>query len=147
MGQDEDLCVIRRLVSPPSLPVLVGPRAPHRTEHVPSENPRPHARKSFLRDIVVRAGFPRVLSVHRLPHPGREEPLHQLRASDAERMLEILVGTGGKAIQRHREASYHDFCHADDSELAGWNPEAVVPLGSRAILLASATDAVDGTPM
>ena len=42
MCQDEDEDVVRRLLAPPSFPGLVGPRAAHRTKHVPSENPRTH---------------------------------------------------------------------------------------------------------
>ena len=39
MGQHEDGRVIRRLVTPPAFPAVVGPRAPDGTEHVSTENP------------------------------------------------------------------------------------------------------------
>src|ERR1035437_6056071 len=39
VGEDEDGSVIRRVVAPPPLPSVVGPRSANRPEHVSTENP------------------------------------------------------------------------------------------------------------
>src|ERR1700758_4397093 len=94
MRQHEDGRVIRRLVAPPTLPVLVRPRAPDRTEHVAPENPGADPGKALLRHSVIDSGLSVVVAVHLPPYASGEEPLHQLRAPDAERILEILVRPG-----------------------------------------------------
>src|SRR5437870_3804198 len=94
MSQHEDWRVIRRLVAPPALPAVIGPGAPNRTEHVSSENPGSHAGEAPLRDFVVDARLAIRLSVHLPKYARVKEPLHQLGAMDAERILQILARTG-----------------------------------------------------
>src|ERR1700693_2860156 len=91
MRQHEDRRVIRWLVAPPALPAVVRPRAPDRTEHVAPENPGTDSGKALLRNAVVDSRLPILVAVHLSPHACVEEPLHQLRAPDTERMLQILV--------------------------------------------------------
>src|SRR6266404_4917078 len=91
MRQHEDGRVIRRLVAPPALPALVRPRATDRTEHVAPENPGADSGKALLRNSVIDSRLSIVMATHLAPHARVDEPLHQFRASDAERILEILI--------------------------------------------------------
>src|SRR2546427_9560362 len=88
MRQHEDGRVIRRLVAPPALPAVVRPRASNRTEHVAPKNPGTDSGKALLRNHVIDSRFAGVIAVHHPPYSCVEEPLHQLRAPDAERILE-----------------------------------------------------------
>ena len=47
--------------------------------------------------------------MHALKDLGGEEPLKDLRSTDAERVLQILVGAGGVTVQRDAEAEDFDF--------------------------------------
>src|SRR5467141_534836 len=111
MRQHEDGRVIRRLVAPPALPALVRPRAPDRTEHVAPENPGTDSGKALLRDSVVDSRLSIVMAVHLPPQASMEEPLHQLRTPDAERILEILARPGTVAVDGDREALHTEFRH------------------------------------
>src|SRR5213594_4728889 len=91
MRQHEDGRVIRRLLAPPALPAAVRPRTPDRTEHVAPENPGTDSGKALLTNSVVDSRLATVKALHLSPHARGEEPLHQLGAPDAERILEILV--------------------------------------------------------
>src|SRR5213594_135585 len=104
MHQHEDGRVIRRLLAPPALPALVRPRAPDRTQHVAPKNPGTDSGKALLSDSVVDSRLSIVMAVHLPPHARVEEPLHQLGAPDAERILEILVRPGAVAVDGKREA-------------------------------------------
>src|SRR3989454_991035 len=111
MRQHEDGRVIRRLVAPPALPVVVRPRALDRTEHVAPKNPGTDSGKALLRHSVIDSRLAIVIAVHPAPYARVEEPLHQLRAHDAERMLEILVRPGAVAVDGNRETLDAEFRH------------------------------------
>jgi hypothetical protein len=51
------------------------------------------------------------MAVHRAPYACAEEPLHQLRAADAERVLKILLRAGAEAVDGNREAFDKKFGH------------------------------------
>src|SRR5947208_14820225 len=53
MSQDENGHVVRRVVTPPALPVQIGPRTANRSEHVPPQNPRSDVPESPRGKIVV----------------------------------------------------------------------------------------------
>src|SRR5258707_8114173 len=101
--QHEDGRVIRRLVAPPALPAVVRPRAPDRTEHVAPENPGTDSGKALLSDSVVDAPLSIVMALHPPPQAGGEEPLHQLGAPYAQRILQILVPPRTLALDWKRE--------------------------------------------
>src|SRR5258706_11065883 len=111
MRQHEDGRVIRRLVAPPALPALVRPRATDRTEHVAPENPGADSGKALLRNSVIDSRLSIVMAMHLAPHARVDEPLHQFRASDSERILEILVRPGTVAVDGNREALDAEFRH------------------------------------
>src|ERR1700674_5529941 len=102
MRQHEDGSVIRRLVAPPTPPAVVRPRASDRTEHVAPKNPSTDSGKALLRNSVIDSRLSIVIAVHPPPHARMEEPLHQLGASDPERMLEILVRPSAVAVDGNR---------------------------------------------
>src|SRR5205823_14433668 len=104
MRQHEDWHVIRRLLAPPALPALVRPRAPDWTEHVAPENPGTDSGKALLGNCVVDSRLSIGMAVHLPPHARVEEPLHQLGAPEAERILEILDLPGAVAVDVIREA-------------------------------------------
>src|SRR6266446_7648212 len=111
MRQHEDGRVIRRLVAPPALPAVVRPRASDRTEHVAPKNPGADSGKALLRHSVIDSRLPIVMAVHPPPYSCVEEPLHQLRAPDAERILEILVRPSPVAVDGNCEALDAEFRH------------------------------------
>src|SRR6266496_5401044 len=87
MRQHEDGRVIRRLVAPPTLPAVVRPRASDGPEHVAPKNPGADSGKALLRNSIVDARLSIIMAVHAPPHTRVDEPFHQLRTVDAERML------------------------------------------------------------
>jgi hypothetical protein len=104
MGQDEDLDVIGRIVSPPTLPLGVRPIPANGTEHVPPKNPGPDIAKATRREIVVNPGGTAIPGEHGLLEPaGRDQPLVQFLAADAERMVEVLIGTRSVSVEREGE--------------------------------------------
>src|SRR6266852_9934831 len=111
MRQHEDGRVIRWLVAPPALPAVVRPRASDRTEHVAPKNPGTDFGKALLRNSVVDSRLSIVMAVHPAPYACVEEPLHQLRAPDAERILEILVRPSTVAVDGNSEALDAEFRH------------------------------------
>src|SRR3977135_3805362 len=111
MRQHEDGRVIRRLVAPPALPSAVRPRASDRTEHVAPKNPRTDSGKSLLCNSVIDSRLSVVLAVQPPPYACVEEPIHQLRAPDPERILEILVRPSTVAVDGNREALDAEFQH------------------------------------
>src|SRR5437667_9534922 len=117
MREHEDRHVIRRLLAPPALPALVRPRAPDWTEHVAPENPGTDSGKALLGNSVVDSRLSIGMAVHLPPHAPVEEPLQQLGAPDAERILEILDRPGAVAVDGNREALdaerrlWHALCY------------------------------------
>jgi len=91
MRQDEDRCVVGRLVAPPAFPGVIRPASADGPEHVSAEDPRADARESTGGDIVVDAFFARFRAVHLLEGARMKEPVDQFGTIDAERVLEILI--------------------------------------------------------
>src|SRR5438128_5403617 len=87
--EDEDRGVIRRLFAPPAAPVAL-PRTANRPEHVASH----HVRAAWAQQHVACAG---VGVVQRLV----EMPVMQLDTATAERVLEALVRSCDKTVERN----------------------------------------------
>src|SRR5438067_9888912 len=111
MRQYEHRRVIGRFVAPPAPPALIRPWTPHRTEHVAPEDPGTDPGKSLLRDAVIDPGPSILVAPHALPDARVEEPLHQFRAADTERVPAILIRASAIAIDGNREASDTEFRH------------------------------------
>src|SRR5581483_834796 len=97
--EDEDRSVVRRLVAPPAAPVTL-PRTANRPEHVASH----HVRAAWAQQQVACAG---VGVVQRLV----EMPVMQLDTATAERVLEALVRSCDKTVERDRHMTC-GFAHA-----------------------------------
>src|SRR5437016_5095686 len=65
----------------------------------------------LLRNSVIDSRLAIVVTVHPPPHACLEEPLHQFRASDAQRILEILVRPSAVTVDGNREALDTEFGH------------------------------------
>src|SRR5689334_5545480 len=105
MGEHERRHVVRRLLSPPPLPALVGPGAAYRPEHVAAEDPRPESLHATSGNLVVHAGFAALHALHLAPGSRVEEPLHELFTTNAQRMLQILIRAGTESIDGDAEAA------------------------------------------
>jgi hypothetical protein len=68
-------------------------------------------REPLLGNSVVYSRFSITMALHPPPQARVEEPLHQLRPSDAERILEILVRPSPVAVDGNREALNAKFGH------------------------------------
>src|SRR5262245_55108988 len=100
--EDEDRSVVRRLVAPPAAPTAL-PRTANRAEHVASH----HVRAAWAQQQVACAG---VGIVQRLV----EMPVMQLDPATAERVLEALVRSCDKTVERNRHMT-GGFAHADST--------------------------------
>src|SRR5687767_2985895 len=112
MGQYEDRRVIRRLFAPPALPIIVRPFAARRPEHVAAHDPGADILESSCGEVVVDTGCPSALPVKPLERAGRNEPTVQLFTAPAERIFQILSGTGAVAIEGNAECRDSNLGHA-----------------------------------
>jgi hypothetical protein len=106
--QDERGNMIGRFVTPLSFPGVVWPRAAHRSKHVPTENPRSDVLHASLRPLIIDTSRAAFLAVHLLPRACGEEPLEQLRATNAKRIVETLARPSGVTIKRYGKRAYAD---------------------------------------
>src|ERR1700740_857813 len=125
MCQHEDGRVIWRLVTPPSLPAVVRPRASDRTEHVAPKNPGTDSGKALLRDSVIDSHPSIIKAVHPAPYACVKEPLHQFQPPDAQRILEILVRSSTVAVDGNGEAFDTEFRHYIPRCFGQWQGPAV----------------------
>jgi hypothetical protein len=97
-----------------------GPRT---AEHVAAQNPGADVLESARGEIVVEAGLALVLAEQgALERAGRDEPFVQRHAADAERILQVLPGTGAVAVERDGKGVNADFAHAGN--LGGFHRRA-----------------------
>src|SRR5579885_2304372 len=111
--QNEYRGVIRRLFTPPSLPLIVGPDAADWAEHIAAKNPGADVLKSALRKLVVDIGRAALATLHRLKRARGKEPLKHRIAPDAERIFEVLIGTGAIAVKGDTETLNAEFGHKE----------------------------------
>jgi hypothetical protein len=111
VGQHKDLRVVRRIVAPPSLPRIVGPRASDRSEHIAPYDPRTNVVEPARYKAVIYASRAALISKHLLKRSGGEGPFVQRYAADTERIVEILVGAGAIAVEGYGEGVNPEFGH------------------------------------
>src|SRR6267378_3772962 len=75
VGEDEHRGVVGRVFAPPSFPIIVWPRAPDGSEHIPSQNPGADIVEAACQELVVNSGGPSILAKHFLKGTGGEGPM------------------------------------------------------------------------
>src|ERR1700674_2946668 len=101
----------RRIVSPPALPLVVGPGALKRAKFPPPHDFDADALAPCGRESVINAGGAG-LALHRLEGASREEPFMQAVTRVDEGRIGALAGTGDEAIERPREVVHPNALHA-----------------------------------
>jgi len=104
VGEDEDGSVVRRVVAPPALPGVVGPRSADRAKHVATDDPCADVVEATRREVIVNPRRAAIIAKHLLKGTCGECPFVQRDPADAKWIVEILVGTGTVAIEGYREA-------------------------------------------
>src|SRR6478672_3706589 len=104
MRQHKKWRVIRRLLAPPSLPRVIGPRSANRSKHVTTENPCTDIFKRLQTKIVVHAS-PFVtrtdqvrMTRHLVEHFRMKEPGVQFSPAHTQRIANILTRSGAESI-------------------------------------------------
>jgi hypothetical protein len=98
VGEHEDGRVVRRILTPPALPVLVSPRPADRPEHVAAHDGGADVDVPRTGALVIEARLAALAAVIVAEAAGRKRPLMQRHAALAERVVEILVGAGHVAV-------------------------------------------------
>jgi hypothetical protein len=112
MGENEDSHMKRRILSPPTVPGFVSPRAVPAAKHVAAHNRGPDVLKIFRGDIVIGTGRASFHPMDRAESPRRERPIVEFLA--AQWMRDGLVGPGDIAVERHRNVELKN-AHSNQS--------------------------------
>ena len=97
--QHEDRVLEERVVTPPALPVLVGPGAAKGAEHVSPHDGGPEALENLGRVAVIQSRCASLAAAYGLEGAGREEPVHDLEGVLAERFGLALLKACPETIQ------------------------------------------------
>jgi len=103
MRQDESWRVIRRVVPPPTFPLIARPFPTNGSEHVATENEGAETFHCPFRELVVEACFSTLFSLHPTKCPRREKPLEEFLAMQAKRMIQALIDSRSETIERDTE--------------------------------------------
>src|SRR5215472_3726309 len=95
--------VVRRVRAPPPFPAVVRPRTSNWPKHVATEDPRSDVREPPGGEVVVDSHGASVTPMYLLKGLGGAEPLVQRHAPDAQRIIEVLIGTSAVAVDRDRK--------------------------------------------
>src|ERR1700694_3176070 len=109
--QHEHRVVVRRVVAPPTLPFLVGPRPADRAEHVAPHDRGADAGVARDHETLVDALLAALLADHATPETCRDAPLVQPRPADAERVVKALRRPRAVPVDRDREVMDAQFRH------------------------------------
>jgi hypothetical protein len=101
MSEDKYLRVIRRIVTPPAFPLIIGPCTANWAKHVAPENPCPDSVETPFRKIVIHTRGAIFLALHFLKRARLDNPLMQVFLADIQRIVDILVWTSPKSIERN----------------------------------------------
>jgi hypothetical protein len=91
--------MIRRGFTPPTSPGIIDPGAAYGAEHVASQDPGTYVLKGLKSNVVVDAAIPTGLAVHLLEDLCVCEPRVQVKASNSERVVDVLPGPGAEPIE------------------------------------------------
>ena len=103
--------VIRRVVTPPTRPLLVAPRPTDRAEHVAAHDRRADALVALSHEPVIGAFVTAHLAEHLTGGAGAEHPLVQLGAADTESVVDVLGGSSPVSVERDREVVHAQLLH------------------------------------
>src|SRR5260370_2685064 len=92
----------RRIVTPPALPLVVGPGALKRAKFPPPHDFDADALAPCGRESVINAGGAG-LALHRLEGARREEPFMQAATRAARGRIGAFGRSGSETIEPHRE--------------------------------------------
>src|SRR5262245_43320861 len=112
VSEHEDWGMVGRVIAPPPLPAVVGPRSADRPEHVASHDPRSDVSEPARREVVIDACRATLLSGHLLKRSGGDKPRVQRFAANTERIVGILLGAGAVAVQGDDEVVNAKLGHA-----------------------------------
>ncbi len=87
MCQYESWRMIRRIVAPPTFPSIVRPFPTNRSEHVATQNEGTETFHCASGELVIKASFTALFSLHLMKRPRREKPLKDFVASQTKRMI------------------------------------------------------------
>jgi hypothetical protein len=79
--------------------LVIRPCAANRSEHIASQNPRANPVEPTFRKIVIDAGSTVAVAVHFLKSARGEEPLVQVHATNAERIVDVLIRAGPESVE------------------------------------------------
>ena len=113
VGEHKNRGMERRVISPPSVPLLVRPGAVVGAELPPAHDPGADARSPGAGKSVIDAGAAAGLALHGVERAGREQPLVQPDSRVPERGIQALPFAGAEPIQRHREIVHPHLRHTD----------------------------------
>src|SRR4051794_41427815 len=106
MGDDEHVRVVRRVVTPPALPLLASPvPAADRPEHVAAYHAGADVLARFLDDPRAGIDLAALLVVRLAPGGQRNDPVVKPLAALAERVLLALVRAGNESVRRDRDVT------------------------------------------
>src|SRR6266404_318161 len=109
--------MVWRIDSPPTLPRFFGvPGARMAAEHVASHHGGSNVGQRLLYDDGTFVDLATFEALHLPPRFERKHPLVQPHATDPERVVHALAGTGDKPVKRHR-----------DSEAQLWRGHVLAP--------------------
>src|SRR4029450_11692772 len=104
MGNDEHVVVVRRVVAPPTLPLLPPPvPAGNGPEHVAAHHAGPDVLARFLDYPCALVHLAALLAVGFAPGGERDDPVMEPLAALAKRVHLRLVRAGDEAVQRDRD--------------------------------------------
>src|ERR687892_207537 len=104
VGEHEDRGVEGRVVAPPAVPGrVVAPRAGPAPEHVPAHHRRPDVRQRLLDHGRADIDFATIQAMLLAPRLELDDPLVEIFAAHAERVLLALVRAGDVSVQRNRD--------------------------------------------
>jgi hypothetical protein len=103
ISQDEYLSVIRRILSPPTFPRVVWPRASHRAKHISPEDPRADIFETTGGEVIVNTRFSTVFARHGVEGARFEHPLVQRKAADPERIFKALTWASTISVNGYPE--------------------------------------------
>src|ERR671937_721671 len=106
MGEDEHVVVVRRVVSPPSFPLLIPPvPAAYGPEHVAAHHAGADVLERLLHDPRALVQLAALLGMRLAPSGQRNGPVMQSLPTLAERVLLALVRAGDESVCRDRDVT------------------------------------------